>query len=404
MAERCSFCGQSRRDVDRLVVGHRGVAICADCARLAAEISSYEADSSGDLLLTGIGALVTNDRRWGGGFLGVIEAAAVAVRDGLVTWVGRQRSMPDRYRRLPEIDCGGAMVAPGLVDAHRHLTAPSVADLDAIGDLAVAQLGVLLDQGATTVELRTWGALGPEEEVTMLSGIRAAAESLPTDVVSTVVAGSTPPERGAGYRAMLETVILPTAAGIASYVDVVVGDALDPFEANSVIEAGRRHGMRSRVHVDRPEALELAIESGALSVDGMAGMEHAASAVAAAGAVMVSVPVESWAEGEPDPAAAMWEAGVVVALGTGCRRFSVPSMPLAMAVSVHHGRLSPEQALWSATRGGALAVEEPEKGVVFPGATADLILLDAETPSDLVTEPGRHPVVKVVKNGVVMGR
>jgi imidazolonepropionase-like amidohydrolase len=78
-------------------------------------------------------------------------------------------------------------------------------------------------------------------------------------------------------------------------------------------------------------------------------------------------------------------------------------MPLAMAVSVHHGRVAPERALWSATRGGALAVEEPEKGVVSPGSVADLVVLDAETAGDIVAVPGRDPVVRVVKNGVALG-
>ncbi|MGA7271330.1 MAG: amidohydrolase family protein, partial [Acidimicrobiia bacterium] len=62
-----------------------------------------------------------------------------------------------------------------------------------------------------------------------------------------------------------------------------------------------------------------------------------------------------------------------------------------------------ERALWSATRGGALAVEEPEKGVVSPGSVADLVVLDAETAADIVAVPGRDPVVRVVKDGVALG-
>lgn len=33
----------------------------------------------------------------------------------------------------------------------------------------------------------------------------------------------------------------------------------------------------------------------------------------------VSIPVGSWASVAPDPVAEMWDAGVVVAFGTGCR-------------------------------------------------------------------------------------
>src|SRR5690606_14821810 len=122
-------------------------------------------------------------------------------------------------------------------------------------------------------------------------------------------------------------------------------------DARAVIRTGRRHGLRPRVHVDSAEALDVALDSRAVSVDGMAGLGAAADAVAESGAVMVSIPAEPWAEGSSDPVTDMWEAGAVVALGTGCRGGAVSNMPLAMAVAVHHGRLSAERALWSATRG-----------------------------------------------------
>ena len=403
MARRCSFCGEAQRGVDRLIAGHGGVAICGDCARLAAELSSApESDGSGDLLLTDIGVLVTNDARHGG-FLGLVEGAAVAIRHGRITWVGRQRALPDRYRQLPEISCDGHMVAPGFIDAHRHLRASDGVELEELTDRVAHQIGRALEQGATTVEIRTWGAPGPEADVTMLAAISAASASMPTDVVSTVVIGTDPPLRGTGYRSMLESVLIPTISRVANYLDVVVGGPLDPASARSVIEAGRRHGMRPRVHVDDYAGLDVALAARAVSVDGMSGLGDAASAVAESGAVMVSVPAAPWAQGRPDPAPKMWDAGAVVAFGTGCATGMVATMPMAMAVAVHHGRLDPAQALWSATRGGALAVEEPEKGVVAPGAVADLIILDAEIAADLVAEPGRDPVARVIKDGVALG-
>lgn len=403
VARHCSFCGQDRRSVDRLVVGHGGVAICGDCARLAAElVETPETPPSGDLLLAGIGALVTNDHRQEG-LLGVIEGAALAVRHGRVTWVGRQRALPDRYRGLPTIECDGRMVTPGFVDAHRHFDSGGGADLADLTERVAAQLGNALEHGATTVEFRTWDARGPEEEVTMLAAMRAAADTLPADVVASMVVGSDSVPRGAGYRSMLESVLIPTASRIASYLDVVVGGPLDDEAARAVIRAGRRHGLAPRVHVDTSEALDLAFDCGAVSVDGMTGLGRAAEAVAASGTMMVSVPAAPWAAGSPDPAAEMWDAEAVVALGTGCRDGAVSTMPLAMAVAVHYGRLEPDQALWSATRGGALAIEEPEKGVVAPGAVADLVILDTETSADVVSEPGADTIYRVVKDGVAIG-
>lgn len=399
MAQRCSFCGEDRRGVDRLVAGHGGVAICGDCARLAVELSLVpDEDAAGDVLLSGIGLLVTNDSRHGGP-LGIVQGAAVAVRNGRVTWLGRQRAVPDRYRQLPVVECEGRMVTPGFVDAHRHLAADHATDAAHLTDLVSNQIGALMEQGATTVEFRSWGAPEPETDVMMLSAIGAAGAALPTDVVAGVVVGTDPPLRGSGYRAMLESVLLPTVSQIANYLDVVVGGPLRGEDAVRVLQAGRRRGMRPRVHVDGDGGLEVALETRAVSVDGMWGMESSAGAIADAGIVMVSLPAVSWIRNRPEPARAMWERGVVVALGTGCLGGSVPTVPMAMAAAVHHGGLTPDQALWSATRGGALALEDPERGKISLGAVADLVVLEADDTADLVSEPGRDPVVRVVKGG-----
>lgn len=404
MGRRCSFCGQSDKRGEQLVVAQGGAAICGDCARLAVELSAERDDLvSGDLLLSGIGALVTNDPRHGG-LLGVIEAAAVAVRQGRVTWLGHQESLPDRYRHLPEIDCEGRMVAPGLIDAHRHVTpVDSEVDLATMTDLIALRLGASLEQGATTVEIRTWAAPGPEAEVTMLSAIRAAGESLPVAAIPTVVAGMEPPQRGPGYPAMLETVLLPTASRVARYLDVVVGGPLDGDDGRHLLEAGRLHGMGLRVHVDGADALEVALACRAVTIDGGWGMDDAAPAVSDSGMVFVSLPAASWMGGHRDPSRSMWDAGASVALGTSCADGAVPTVPMAMAIAVHQGALDAHEALWAATRGGALAVESPDKGVVALGSVADLVVFDGEVPHDIVAEPGRDPVVRVVKDGSLVG-
>lgn len=398
MAQRCSFCGEDRRGVDRLVAGSQGVAICGDCARLVVEVSSEpDHHEHGDLVLTGIGTLVTNDPRHGGG-LGIIEGATVAVRQGRITWLGRHRSLPDRYRALPELDCDGRMVAPALIDAHRHLPTDPTADLASLTDRVSFELGRLLEEGATTVEFRSYGATEASDDVTALAAMASAADILPVDVVPTVVAGAKGVWRSNGYIRMLEAVLVPALSGIARYLDFVL-DGLGTTDAVRLAALGRTRGLRPRVHVDRVEALEAAFDCRAVSVDGMWGLEEAAESVAESDMVMVSVPAASWLQGRPDPARQMWDAGTVVALGTGCEGGSVPTVPMAMAVAVHHGGLTPEESLWSATRGGALAIEDPERGMVRPGCVADLVLLEAETAADLVDEPGKDPVVRVIKDG-----
>src|SRR5690606_31895758 len=230
----------------------------------------------------------------------------------------------------------------------------------------------------------------------------SAADILPVDVVPTVVAGAKGVWRSNGYIRMLEAVLVPALSGIARYLDFVL-DGLGTTDAVRLAALGRTRGLRPRVHVDRVEALEAAFDCRAVSVDGMWGLEEAAESVAESDMVMVSVPAASWLQGRPDPARQMWDAGTVVALGTGCEGGSVPTVPMAMAVAVHHGGLTPEESLWSATRGGALAIEDPERGMVRPGCVAGLALLEAETAAVLVDGPGKDPVVRVIKDGSPLG-
>ena len=55
----------------------------------------------GDLLVRGIGELATNDNAHPG-TLGVIETAAMAMRDGRVVWTGPETDLPAGLGDLPE--------------------------------------------------------------------------------------------------------------------------------------------------------------------------------------------------------------------------------------------------------------------------------------------------------------
>ena len=92
----------ARTQVRRIVAGPHRVGICDECVELARDVAlPSSSPATGDLLLTGIGELVTNDPRRSGQ-LGLVEQAAVAVRHGKVAWVGLEADLPSRYRELPD--------------------------------------------------------------------------------------------------------------------------------------------------------------------------------------------------------------------------------------------------------------------------------------------------------------
>ncbi|HUO45820.1 MAG TPA: imidazolonepropionase [Acidimicrobiia bacterium] len=440
----CSFCGRSENEVGRLVAGPKRVAICDECVQLAHDVAPALSDTSGDLLLTGIGELVTNDPRRPGA-LGVITGAAVAVREGKITWVGPESELPSRYRELPELAVEGRAVTPGFVDSHTHLVFAGhradefAARLGGATYLELAQqgggisatvaatraatpaqllestagrAGYMLERGTTTIEIKSGYGLDTKAEIASLEVARQVGARLPVDVVTTFLgAHVVPPEFGqdrAGYLRLVEA-MLPTVARLASYCDVFCDEgAFTPAEAERILTAARKFGLKSRLHANqlgRTGGAELAAAIGAVSADHLEYVSsEEADQLKMAGVVAVLCPTVSWSMRAPQaPGPMLWERGVTVALASDCNPGTsyVANMQLVIAVACLDMGLSLEQALWSATRGGALALEEPDKGVFTPGAAADLLVLGADSYRHLAYRPDHNLVEIVVKAGDV---
>jgi imidazolonepropionase len=84
------------------------------------------------------------------------------------------------------------------------------------------------------------------------------------------------------------------------------------------------------------------------------------------------------------------DAGVTVALATDCNPGSsfTSSMPFCIAVAVREMGMTPAEALWAATAGGAQALRRNDIGKVVVGARADLVLIDAPSYLHLAYRPG----------------
>jgi imidazolonepropionase len=336
-------------------------------------------------------------------------------------------------------------VIPGFVDAHTHLVFAgdradefarrlegesyeqvlaagggihrTVADTRAapFEDLVAGAVGRarrMLAGGTTTVEIKSGYGLEAAAEVRMLRAARAVAESVPIDVVATFL-GAHVVDRGAGRGEYLDRVIeemLPACAPFADGCDVFCDrGAFTPAEARRVLAAGRDHGLTPRIHAEQlahTGGAALAAEIGAASAD---HLEYAtagdAAALREAGVVAVLAPAVSWSMGSaPAPARMLWDAGVTVALATDCNPGTgyVESMPLVVALGCLELGLAPSEAVWAATRGGALALRLPDRGWLAEGAAGDLVVLDAPSETHLPYRPGTGLVWKVVKGGAVV--
>ncbi|MFT5223477.1 MAG: imidazolonepropionase, partial [Glaciecola sp.] len=245
------------------------------------------------LLIDNIGELVTNDPTFGPG-LGIVRHAAVATDEGVITWVGPSGDAPDCDDRL---DASGRAVGPGFVDSHAHLvfggdrTAEfaarmagqsyaaggihtTVAATRAATDeelLARANklAGELLDQGATTFEVKSGYGLDVESETRSL---KVAARL--TDEVTFLGAHVVAPEfvgDVAGYVQLVTGAMLDACAPMAKWIDVFVEDgAFGADEARAILAAGARAGLGARVHANQlghGPGVQVACEVGAASAD-----------------------------------------------------------------------------------------------------------------------------------------
>jgi imidazolonepropionase len=70
-------------------------------------------------------------------------------------------------------------------------------------------------------------------------------------------------------------------------------------------------------------------------------------------------------------------------------------MAFCIALVVREMRMTPAEALWAATAGGAAALRRPDVGHLSPGARADLAVLDAPSYRHLAYRPG-VPLVRAL--------
>jgi imidazolonepropionase len=71
-------------------------------------------------------------------------------------------------------------------------------------------------------------------------------------------------------------------------------------------------------------------------------------------------------------------------------------MPFCIALAVRDMHLTAEEALWSATAGGAAALRRDDLGRLSPGATAAATVLDAPSYHHLAYRPGTPLVGQVI--------
>jgi imidazolonepropionase len=246
----------------------------------------------------------------------------------------------------------------------------------------------------------------------MLDAIDAIDSSLPVDVVKTFLgAHVVAPEFGDdrdGYVDLVAGDMLEAVLGRVDFVDVFCDEiAFTTEETERIASAAARHGIPFRLHAEQLShsgGAALAAQVGAVAAD---HLDHATdadlAALATAGTVAVLLPGVSFTMQEPAPdGRRFWDADLSVAIATDCNPGTsyVETMPFIISLAATTSGLTPEEALWAATAGGALALGRTDRGVISPGYLGDLVVLDAPSYEHLVYRPDGDLVSRVIKAGV----
>lgn len=394
-----------------------------------------------DLIVTNTSQIVTCAEGIGDGPLGVIDDGAVAVAGGEIVWVGRASDLRDDVKPAPgmtEIDARGGVVLPGLIDCHTHLVfagdrsdelaarlrgerydgggiartvdATREASDEELVELARRRLDRFLAHGVTVVEAKSGYGLTLEHELRLL---RVAARlGHPVEVVRTFLGAHVLPHEYAedrpGYVDLVARGMIPALGGLAEFCDVWCDTAAFTLEeCRTILRAARAEGLGVKVHAEqlaRTGGATLAAEFAAVSAD---HLEHAteedADALARSRTVAVLLPGATLATGAaPAPARMLIERGVRVAISTDCNPGTSYSenLPLALFLACTVLGLTAEEAVLAATRHAAAALaRERHAGAIAPGRRADLVVLDAPSPFDLVYHYGVSLVRAVVAQG-----
>ncbi|MBM0259503.1 imidazolonepropionase [Micromonospora sp. 4G55] len=384
------------------------------------------------LLIDDIGELVTNVAGAGeDGPLGIRRRVALLVEEGRVAWIGPSRDAPAADRR---IDAGGAAVLPGFVDSHAHLVfagdraaefAARMAGQPYTGGGIRTTVGATraasdeelratvrrlraeaMRQGSTTMEIKSGYGLTVADEARSL---RIAAEvSAETTFLGAHVVPAEYADRPDDYVGLVCGPMLAAAAPYARWVDVFCErGAFDADHTRAILTCGQAAGLGVRVHANQlgpGPGVRLGVELGAASVDHCTHLSDAdVDALAGSPTVATLLPGAEFSTRSPYPdARRLLDAGVTVALATDCNPGSsyTSSMPFCVALAVREMRMTPAEAVWAATAGGARALRRDDIGVLTPGARADLVILDAPSHLHLAYRPGVPLIRQVLHNGV----
>tara|TARA_R110001606_G_scaffold397202_1_gene572946 strand:- start:8390 stop:9553 length:1164 start_codon:yes stop_codon:yes gene_type:complete len=378
----------------------------------------------------------------------IIENAAIGVVDGCIAWVDEASKLPD-FHSNQEHDLDGGWITPGLIDCHTHLVFGGnragefeqrlngvsyqeiakqgggiAASVKATREASEAELvasskrrlNSLIEDGVTTVEIKSGYGLSLDSELKMLRVATTLGNELPITVKRTCLAAhAMPPEFNDkdAYIDYLCDKVLPKVAalGMAEAVDAFCeGIAFSTEQVERYFQTAQALGLPVKIHAEQLSSLggsSMAASFQALSADHLEFMIEAdVKAMADSGTVAVLLPGAFYTlrETKLPPVDLLQQYGVVIAIATDANPGTSPalSLRLMMNMACTLFGMTPEEALAGATINAAKALGMSDThGSLEVGKMADFVCWQVESPGELCYWLGGQLVKQRIQQGKI---
>lgn len=384
-----------------------------------------------------------------GNSYGEIKAAALAIVDGKIAWLGKQADLPAFDEKTTKvIDGQGQWLTPGLIDCHTHLIyggnranefemrlqgksyqeiaeagggivstvkATREASKDELLASALPRLTALHQQGVTTLEIKSGYGLDTETEIKMLEVAGTLAEKLPVTIKRTFLGAHALPveykDNPEGYVDLVCDEMMPLVAQrkLADTVDVFCENiGFNVSQTERVFASAKQHGLAIKVHAEQLSDLggtELAAKYKAKSSDHVEFLsEQGIAAMKQADMTAVLLPGAFYflRETQLPPITQLREQGVAMAIATDANPGSSPicSIQLMLNMACTLFRLTPAEALAGVTCHAAKALDlSDKKGMLAVGYDADIAQWNISQPAELCYQFGVNPLTSLIKAG-----
>jgi len=378
--------------------------------------------------------------------LEILENAGVLTENGIILKTGLFSDLKNEFPQaeIEEIE-GKNVLLPGFVDSHTHIcfggnrSKDFAMRLNGKTYLEIAESGggiwstvtntrkesqeslaqstfersrKLLQNGITTIEIKSGYGLSIEDELKMLRAINEVKKKSKADVVPTFLGAHMKPRDFEGsnseYLELLVNEIFPILKEekLANRIDIFTEkSAFSVEESRIYLQKAKENGFEITIHADQftPGGSHLAVEFGALSADHLEfSGENEIKALAESDVVATALPGASIGLGmQYTPARKLLDAGACLSIASDWNPGSAPMGDLLTQASIlaTFEKLSMAEVLSGITFRAAKALGFTDRGTLEVGKNADFISFPTDDFRDVIYYQGQLKPNGVWKKG-----